>query len=139
MEKKTFLNTWKDIPSTNEIQFTIENVECTSDGIQTKMAQNNVSLQHDGDFDLILSISGVYCGQENSRGPGHDLPVDEVDQRDLGTDGDQTRSRQPQHHPLLQVSSDGGEKANSQHLTNTCILLKVAQPIFQVYDAILHN
>ena len=45
MEKKTFLNTWKDIPSTNEIQFTIENVECTSDGIQTKMAQNNVSLQ----------------------------------------------------------------------------------------------
>ena len=109
MEKKTFLNTWKDIPSTNEIQFTIENVECTSDGIQTKMAQNNVSLQHDGDFDLILSISGVYCGQENSRGPGHDLPVDEVDQRDLGTDGDQTRSRQPQHHPLLQVPSDGGE------------------------------
>ena len=44
MEKKTFLNTWKDIPATNEIQYTIENVECTSDGIQTKMAQNNVSL-----------------------------------------------------------------------------------------------
>ena len=43
MEKKTFLNTWKDIPATNEIQYTIENVECTSDGIQTKMAQNNVS------------------------------------------------------------------------------------------------
>ena len=43
MEKKTFLNTWKDIPSTNEIQYTIEGVECTSDGIQTKMAQNNVS------------------------------------------------------------------------------------------------
>ena len=42
MEKKTFLNTWKDIPATNEIQYTIENVECTSDGIQTKMAQNNV-------------------------------------------------------------------------------------------------
>ena len=53
MEKKTFLNTWKDIPSTNEIQFTIENVECTSDGIQTKMAQNNVSLQHGGDLGLI--------------------------------------------------------------------------------------
>ena len=46
MEKKTFLNTWKDIPATNEIQYTIENVECTSDGIQTKMAQNNVSLVH---------------------------------------------------------------------------------------------
>lgn len=43
MEKKTFLNTWKDIPAANEIQHTIEGVECTSDGISTKMAQNNVS------------------------------------------------------------------------------------------------
>merc|ERR1740129_998571 len=41
MEKKTFLNTWKDIPASNETQYTIENVECTSDGIQSKMAQNN--------------------------------------------------------------------------------------------------
>jgi len=41
MEKKTFLNTWKDIPAANEIQHTIENVECTSDGISSKMAQNN--------------------------------------------------------------------------------------------------
>jgi len=41
MEKKTFLATWKDIPATNEMQFTIENVECTADGISTKMAQNN--------------------------------------------------------------------------------------------------
>ena len=32
MEKKTFLATWKDIPATNELQYTIENVECTSDG-----------------------------------------------------------------------------------------------------------
>merc|ERR1712243_467879 len=41
MEKKTFLGTWKDIPAANEIQYTIENVECTSDGISTKMGQNN--------------------------------------------------------------------------------------------------
>jgi len=41
MEKKTFLNTWKDIPAANEIQHTIEGVECTSEGISTKMAQNN--------------------------------------------------------------------------------------------------
>ena len=44
MEKKTFLNTWKDIPAANEIQHTIEGVECTSDGISTKMSQNNVSM-----------------------------------------------------------------------------------------------
>jgi len=41
MEKKTFLATWKDIPAANELQYTIENVECTADGISTKMAQNN--------------------------------------------------------------------------------------------------
>ena len=41
---------------------------------------------------FIWNISGVYCGQEDSRRTGHDLPVDEVDQRDLGTDGDQTGS-----------------------------------------------
>mgnify|MGYP001158875583 CR=1 FL=1 len=45
MEKKTFLNTWKDIPASNETQYTIENVECTSDGIQSKMAQNNVDIR----------------------------------------------------------------------------------------------
>ena len=32
MEKKTFLATWKDIPAANELQYTIDNVECTADG-----------------------------------------------------------------------------------------------------------
>jgi len=41
MEKKTFLATWKDIPPQNEVQYTIENVECTADGISAKMGQNN--------------------------------------------------------------------------------------------------
>merc|ERR1712059_39466 len=44
MEKKTFLNTWKDIPAANEIQYTLENVECTSDGISTKMGRTTPSL-----------------------------------------------------------------------------------------------
>jgi len=42
MEKKVFLATWKDIPSQNEVQFTLENVECNADGVSTKMQQNNV-------------------------------------------------------------------------------------------------
>ena len=56
MEKKTFLNTWKDIPAANEIQHTIEGVECTSDGISTKMSQNNVSMafKHIGIGQLIV-------------------------------------------------------------------------------------
>merc|ERR1719203_2631028 len=41
MEKKTFLATWKDIPPQNEVQYAIENVECTADGISAKMGQNN--------------------------------------------------------------------------------------------------
>ena len=42
MEKKVFLATWKDIPAANEIQFTIESTDCNSDGVSTKMHQNNV-------------------------------------------------------------------------------------------------
>jgi len=42
MEKKVFLATWKDIPAQNEIQFTIEGTDCNSDGVSTKMHQNNV-------------------------------------------------------------------------------------------------
>jgi hypothetical protein len=30
MEKKVFLATWKDIPSENEVQYTLENVECNA-------------------------------------------------------------------------------------------------------------
>ncbi|XP_040579652.1 AP-2 complex subunit beta [Lepeophtheirus salmonis] len=42
MEKKVFLATWKDIPSQNEISFTLQNIECNADGVSTKMEQNNV-------------------------------------------------------------------------------------------------
>ena len=42
-ENKTFLVTWKDIHGHNEIQYTIENEECTSDGISIKMGQSNAS------------------------------------------------------------------------------------------------
>ncbi len=30
MEKKVFLATWKDIPAQNEVQFTIQGVECNA-------------------------------------------------------------------------------------------------------------
>lgn len=30
MEKKVFLATWKDIPASNELQFTLENIECNA-------------------------------------------------------------------------------------------------------------
>ena len=30
MEKKVYLATWKDIPSQNEVKFTLENIECNA-------------------------------------------------------------------------------------------------------------
>jgi hypothetical protein len=30
MEKKVFLATWKDIPAQNEVQYTLQNVECNA-------------------------------------------------------------------------------------------------------------
>jgi len=106
MEKKTFLNTWKDIPSTNEIQFTIENVECTSDGIQTKMAQNNAftvakrTLEgQDMIYQSMKLTNGIWGLMEIKLAP--DNP-----------------------NIILSFKSR---------------VMEIAQPIFQVYDAILHN
>ncbi|XP_065222686.1 AP-1 complex subunit beta-1 isoform X1 [Planococcus citri] len=42
MDKRLFLNTWKDIPSQNEVQYTIRNVPCNADAVVQKMRQNNV-------------------------------------------------------------------------------------------------
>ena len=42
MEKKVFLATWRDIPSQNEVQYTLEGIECNADGVSSKMLQNNV-------------------------------------------------------------------------------------------------
>ena len=38
MEKKVFLATWKDIPSTNELSFTLENIECNAGMIKFEIA-----------------------------------------------------------------------------------------------------
>lgn len=40
---QVFLATWKDIPSQNEVQFTLDGLDTVNaDGVSTKMAQNNV-------------------------------------------------------------------------------------------------
>jgi len=106
MEKKTFLNTWKDIPASNETQYTIENVECTSDGIQTKMATNNCftvakrTLEgQDMIYQSMKLTNGIWGLMEIKLAP--DNP-----------------------NIILSFKSR---------------VMEVAQPIFQVYDAILHN
>ncbi|XP_077996535.1 AP-1 complex subunit beta-1-like [Glandiceps talaboti] len=42
MERKTFLATWKDIPSSNEINFQITNVNMNTDTICQKLQANNI-------------------------------------------------------------------------------------------------
>ncbi|XP_045127546.1 AP-1 complex subunit beta-1-like isoform X2 [Portunus trituberculatus] len=42
MEKRVFLSTWKDIPSQNEVQFNIDNVNMNADGISNKLQASNV-------------------------------------------------------------------------------------------------
>jgi AP-1 complex subunit beta-1 len=42
MDKRVFLQTWKDIPTQNEVQYTITNVSANSDAVVQKMQQNNI-------------------------------------------------------------------------------------------------
>jgi len=106
MEKKTFLNTWKDIPAANEIQYTIENVECTSDGISTKMGQNNAftvakrTLEgQDMIYQSLKLSNGIWGLVEIKLSPGS---------------------------PSITLSFKSR-------------VMEIAQAVFQVYDAILHN
>jgi len=106
MEKKTFLNTWKDIPAANEIQYTLENVECTSDGISTKMGQNNAftvakrTLEgQDMIYQSLKLTNGIWGLVEIKLAPGN---------------------------PAITLSFKSR-------------VMEIAQAVFQVYDAILHN
>ncbi|RWS31302.1 AP-1 complex subunit beta-1-like protein, partial [Leptotrombidium deliense] len=42
MDKRVFLATWKDIPSQNEVQYTIENVPMNVDLLSQKLQSNNI-------------------------------------------------------------------------------------------------
>ncbi|XP_071849372.1 AP-1 complex subunit beta-1-like isoform X2 [Apostichopus japonicus] len=42
MDKRYFLQSWKDIPSQNEAAFVLTNINLTTDAIQEKLAKNNI-------------------------------------------------------------------------------------------------
>uniref|UniRef100_A0A1B0BB68 AP complex subunit beta n=4 Tax=Glossina TaxID=7393 RepID=A0A1B0BB68_9MUSC len=42
LDKRVFLNTWKEIPAANEMQYSLSGVIGTTDGIASKMTTNNV-------------------------------------------------------------------------------------------------
>lgn len=42
LDKRVFLTTWRDIPSANEVQYSLNEVKCTADQISSKMSYNNI-------------------------------------------------------------------------------------------------
>lgn len=42
MDKRIFLSTWKDIPSQNEVQFNINDINMNADGISNKLQSSNI-------------------------------------------------------------------------------------------------
>jgi hypothetical protein len=42
MDKRVFLSTWKDIPSQNEVQYTLQNISSVADVVSQKLQQNNI-------------------------------------------------------------------------------------------------
>ena len=125
MEKKTFLNTWKDIPAANEIQHTIEGVECTSDGISTKMTQNNVSSMTHGcwlsrhDLEYLQAFTVAKRTLE-----GQDMIYQSVKLTN-GIWG------------LVEIKLSPGNPSIT--LSFKSRVMEIAPAVFSVYDAILHN
>lgn len=111
MEKKVFLATWKDIPSQNEVQFTLDNVECNAGKLA---AASNASL---GLTVLTRESSCRWCldqdapeqrlhrGQEDPGGPGHGLPGHQVHQQRLGTCRVEDPTWKPDHHGKSSVGT----------------------------------
>lgn len=42
IERKVFLSTWKEIPSSHEIQSSVSNVSLTTDQVEAKLNANNI-------------------------------------------------------------------------------------------------
>lgn len=42
LDKRVFLTTWRDIPSANEVQYTINDLKGNADSISAKMTHNNI-------------------------------------------------------------------------------------------------
>ncbi|XP_018566076.1 AP-1 complex subunit beta-1 [Anoplophora glabripennis] len=42
LDKRVFLTTWRDIPSANEVQYTISDIKGTTDSVSNKMTSNNI-------------------------------------------------------------------------------------------------
>ena len=125
MEKKTFLNTWKDIPAANEIQHTIEGVECTSDGISTKMGQNNVSGNfwlHRQEMSHKLFVQAFTVAKRTLEGQ------DMIYQSLKLTNG---------IWGLVEIKLSPGNPSIT--LSFKSRVMEIAPAVFSVYDAILHN
>jgi AP-1 complex subunit beta-1 len=83
MERKVYLATWKDIPFSNEFQFTVSEIQITADAAQQKLSGNNIFLiakrNVDGQDLLYVSLkftNGIWVLGELKMQPG--IPVIQI-------------------------------------------------------------
>ena len=125
------MNTWKDIPAANEIQHTIEGVECTSDGISTKMAQNNVS------SNLLLKDRSCLTNQNDKE--TQFFQAFTVAKRTLEGQDMIYQSLKLTNGiwGLVEIKLSPGNPSIT--LSFKSRVMEIAPAVFSVYDAILHN
>ncbi|CAL4113881.1 unnamed protein product, partial [Meganyctiphanes norvegica] len=82
MDKRIFLSTWKDIPSQNEVQYNIDNINMNADGITNKLQSSNIftiaKRNVDGQDMLYQSIkltNGIWVLTELKVQPGNTTVV----------------------------------------------------------------
>nr|XP_045604638.1 AP-1 complex subunit beta-1-like isoform X3 [Procambarus clarkii] len=126
MDKRVFLSTWKDIPSQNEVQFNIENINMNADGISNKLQSSNIftiaKRNVEGQDMLYQSIkltNGIWVLTELKVQPGNTTIVhDSVN---------------------LTASFKCKQKASAfDDLSLKSRATDVAQGIFEAFDGILH-
>ncbi|KAA0193637.1 hypothetical protein HAZT_HAZT007170 [Hyalella azteca] len=119
MDKRIFLSTWKDIPSQNEVQFNIENINMNADGISNKLQASNVftiaKRNVEGQDMLYQSIkltNGIWVLTELKIQPGNTTVV---------------------VSPFYLISFSDKTLSLKSRATD------VAQSVFEAFDAILHK
>ncbi|XP_053643016.1 AP-1 complex subunit beta-1 isoform X2 [Cherax quadricarinatus] len=126
MDKRVFLSTWKDIPSQNEVQFNIENINMNADGISNKLQSSNIftiaKRNVEGQDMLYQSIkltNGIWVLTELKVQPGNTTIV----------------------HDSVNLTASFKCKQNASAFDDLSLKSRatdVAQGIFEAFDGILH-
>ncbi|XP_063589958.1 AP-1 complex subunit beta-1-like isoform X1 [Penaeus indicus] len=125
MDKRVFLSTWKDIPSQNEVQFNIENINLNADGLSTTAANLQAAdtcLYEDGISNKLQNCNVFTIAKRNVEGQ------DMLYQSIKLTNGIWV---------LTELKVQPGNPTIVLSLKSRAT--EVAQGIFEAFDGILHS